>query len=303
MRTFVVSAAAVFAVSLCSGGQALAQGFSDKICPEATQYVLAVGKLRKDDPPKQIYDASQAATDAYERCSKEKLSNGFREAQHYADTRAGQFAVVAARALVALNRPDDARKELQHWRPLVQQVVDWQAETETPHDARRPADLRERRGSAGLRRLRCADPGQTRLDVSQLGQRRRSCDGRRAGEARRAAARHFAPPGGAISLAPNVMRSLVVSSALALVVLAAPRGQASAQAGFMDVICPEATQYVVAAGKLRNDDPPQRVYDAAQAAANVYEQCSKAKLVRLSARRSTTPIRAARASRCSPPAR
>jgi hypothetical protein len=153
MRTFVVSVAAL-AVSLCAGAQARAQGFSDTICPSATQYVIAVGKLRKDDPPQRIYDASQAATDAYERCSKEKLSNGFREAQHYADIRAGQFAVVAARALVVLNRPDDARKELEHWRPLVQQVVDWQAETETSQTAMSPREAetgsRTGPGSTGL---------------------------------------------------------------------------------------------------------------------------------------------------------
>jgi hypothetical protein len=135
-----MAAAVVLVVALCPGGQVQAQGFSDPICPQATQYVLAIGKLHKDDPPQRVYDAAQAATDAYERCSKEKLSNAFREAQHYADTRAGQFAVLAARSLAALNRPDDARKELQHWRPLVQQVIDWQAETETTHDARKPAD-------------------------------------------------------------------------------------------------------------------------------------------------------------------
>jgi hypothetical protein len=157
MRTFVVSVVAL-AVSLCAGGQARAQGFSDTICPSATQYVIAVGKLRKDDPPQRIYDASQAATDAYERCSKEKLSNGFREAQHYADIRAGQFAVVAARALVVLNRPDDARKELEHWRPLVQQVVDWQAETETSQTAMRPGDPESvSRSSAGASGLQSSD--------------------------------------------------------------------------------------------------------------------------------------------------
>ena len=35
-----------------------------------------------------------------------------------------------ARALIAMNRPDDARRLLEHWRPRVQQVVDWQSETE-----------------------------------------------------------------------------------------------------------------------------------------------------------------------------
>ena len=113
-------------------------GFADSICPQATQYVLAVGKMRNDDPPQKIYEVSQAAVEAYTRCSKEKLSNGFREAQHYADTRGGQFAVVAARALVALNRQDEARAELQAHRVLVQQVVDWQTETMTPSQGHSP---------------------------------------------------------------------------------------------------------------------------------------------------------------------
>jgi hypothetical protein len=121
----------------CSLGSASASpaGFSDTICPEATQYVLGVGKLKRDDPPQRIYDAAQAAVDAYQRCSKDKLANGFREAQHYADTRGAGLAVVAARALIALNRQDDARRELQQWRPLAQQVVDWQAETQTTAQA------------------------------------------------------------------------------------------------------------------------------------------------------------------------
>ncbi len=118
----------------CSFGRASAAspGFSDVICPEATQYVLGVGKLTKSDPPQKVYDVAQAAVDAYQRCSKDKLSHAFREAQHYADTRGASFAVLAARALAALNRAEDARRELTEWRPLVQQVVDWTSETQTP---------------------------------------------------------------------------------------------------------------------------------------------------------------------------
>ena len=131
MRIFVAGMA--FAVVTFSCGQASAAtgGFSDVICPEATQYVIAVGKLTKDAPPQRIYDVVQPAVDAYQRCSKEKLANGFREPQHYADVRGAGLAVVAARALGALNRPDDARRELLQWRPLAQQVVDWQSETQT----------------------------------------------------------------------------------------------------------------------------------------------------------------------------
>ena len=109
---------------------AVQPGFSDVICPEATQYVLAVGKLRTDDAPQRIYDAAQAAADVYALCSKDKLAYGFREAQHYADTRGSGFGVVAAQALISLNRLDEARRELLHCRELAQQVVDWQTETE-----------------------------------------------------------------------------------------------------------------------------------------------------------------------------
>jgi len=147
--------------SACVDARAADVGFSDIICPQATQYVVAVGKLRNTDPPDRIYAAAQAATDAYQRCSKEKLSNGFREAQHYADTRGSSFAVLAARALVTLKRPDDARRELELWRPFVQQVVDWKSETETivsPHspliehgamsDAMAPAEMSAKGGES-----------------------------------------------------------------------------------------------------------------------------------------------------------
>ena len=136
MRALRVSIALVFVACSAWRADASPAGFSDTICPQATQYVLAVGKLRVDDPPQRVYDTTQPAVDAYERCSKEKLSFAFREAQHYADTRAAGLAVVAARALIALGRGAEARRELEYWRPLAQQVVDWQTETQTavsPH--------------------------------------------------------------------------------------------------------------------------------------------------------------------------
>lgn len=139
MRTFVAALTLLMVACPWSRASAAEAGFSDVICPEATQYMVAAGKLRKDDPPQRAYDTFQAAVDAYQRCSKEKLANGFREAQHYADTRAAGLAVVAARALIALNRPEDARRELLLWRPLVQQVVDWKAETQTTAVGHKPA--------------------------------------------------------------------------------------------------------------------------------------------------------------------
>jgi len=132
----------VFALAcggVCAGTASAAEGnFADSICPEATQYVIAVGKLAKDEPAQKVYDAAQAAVDAYGRCSKDKLSNGFREPQHYADTRGASFAVLAARALILLNRPDDARRELKQYRAIAQNVVDWQSETETPYGGGAP---------------------------------------------------------------------------------------------------------------------------------------------------------------------
>jgi len=133
MKVVTTSALAFALAGTCSlaAPASAAGGFADVICPQAAQYVIAAGKLRVDDPPQRVYDAAQAATNAYERCSQEKLGNGYHEAQHYADVRASGFAVVAARALIAMNRLGDAKSELEHWRPLAQQVVDWRQETET----------------------------------------------------------------------------------------------------------------------------------------------------------------------------
>jgi hypothetical protein len=145
MRTSTAALALALA-ALPFGNAAVAQSFKDAICPEATQYVVAVSRARADEPPQRIYDVVQAAVDAYGRCSKDKLSHGFREAQHYADTRASSFAVVAAHALVAMKRYDDARRELLLRRPMAQQVVDWQSEPEAPYTAHRisPDDLTAR---------------------------------------------------------------------------------------------------------------------------------------------------------------
>jgi hypothetical protein len=131
-RTFSALAASLAcAVAIPQPAHAAPATFSDSICPGATQYVVAVGRLTKDDPPAAVYAAAQAVVDAYGQCSKEKLSNAFREAQHYADTRAAQFSVLASRALIALGRVDDARRELKQYRAIAQNVVDWRSEIET----------------------------------------------------------------------------------------------------------------------------------------------------------------------------
>ena len=124
-----VAALALNAAAFRPAG-AVAPGFSDAICPEGTHYVLEIGKLRIDDPPERIYAAAHAAEQAYATCSSQKLSYGFREAQHYADVRRAGFGVVAARALIAMHRYDEARTELLRDRALAQNVADWIAETE-----------------------------------------------------------------------------------------------------------------------------------------------------------------------------
>ena len=128
-RSMRVALSIAFAVVLGAAtavpSAAVQPGFSDTICPEGTQYVLAVGKVRVDDPPQRIYDVAHAASEAYARCSSQKLAYGFREAQHYADVRSAQFGVIAARALVALGRLDEARALLLHDRALAQNVADW----------------------------------------------------------------------------------------------------------------------------------------------------------------------------------
>ena len=135
----VFAAVVALAVNAAATGAASATEahFSDVICPEATQYVLALGKLRTVDAPQQIYDATQRASEAYARCSSQKLANGFREAQHYADVRSAQFGVVAARALIALGRREAARAELLRCRALAQNVADWFTETEAFQSADR----------------------------------------------------------------------------------------------------------------------------------------------------------------------
>jgi hypothetical protein len=125
-----ITVALVFAAAGLRPSAAAEHAFSDVICPEGTQYVLAVGKARTDDPPQRVYDVAHAASEAYARCSGQKLAYGYREAQHYADVRSAQFGIVAARALIALGRRDAARAELLRCRSLAQNVADWMTETE-----------------------------------------------------------------------------------------------------------------------------------------------------------------------------
>lgn len=133
----VLAVAAVLAMNAAgfAPAGAVTPGFTDAICPEGTHFVLEVGKLRVDDPPERIYAAAHAAAKAYEICATQKLAYGFREAQHYADVRGAGFGVVAARALIALKRYDEARAELLRDRALAQNVADWFTETSVYNSA------------------------------------------------------------------------------------------------------------------------------------------------------------------------
>jgi hypothetical protein len=121
-----------------SRAQAQAQ-FADTLCPEATQYVVALGKLTQSATAQQVYDVAHATTAAYETCATRQLTDGKIEPQvHYAYTRQASFSIIEARALVALNRPADAKRVLQNSRRLAADVYDWRSDSKRPsnyHDA------------------------------------------------------------------------------------------------------------------------------------------------------------------------
>jgi hypothetical protein len=100
--------------------------FSDALCPEATQYVVALGQVPPNDPPQRIYDAARATTAAYDSCAKRQLADAKIEpGVHYAYTRQASFAILEARALVALNRPSDAKAVVLNAKRLAQDVFEW----------------------------------------------------------------------------------------------------------------------------------------------------------------------------------
>jgi len=134
-------AAAAVLVLPASPAHAQAAPFSDRLCPEATQYVVALGKLTVTDTPQVVYDSAHATAAAYETCATRYLGNGQIEPQvHYAHTRQASYSVIEARALVALNRPADAKRVLQTSRRLAIDVFDWRTDGHTKrpsnyHDA------------------------------------------------------------------------------------------------------------------------------------------------------------------------
>lgn len=136
----VLTLAAV-AVLLAPASRAGAQAaFADTLCPEATQYVVALGKLTQSNTAQQVYDAAHATTSAYETCASRYLGNGQIEPQvHYAYTRQASFSIIEARSLVALNRVADAKRVLQNSRRLAGDVFDWR----TDSNAKRPSNYHE----------------------------------------------------------------------------------------------------------------------------------------------------------------
>ena len=132
---------AVAAVLLAPASRAGAQAaFSDRLCPEATQYVVALGKMTSTDTPQHVYDVAHATTGAYETCATRYLGNGQIEPQvHYAYTRQASFSIIEARSLVALNRIADAKRVLQNSRRLAADVFDWRSDS----NAKRPSNYHD----------------------------------------------------------------------------------------------------------------------------------------------------------------
>jgi hypothetical protein len=119
-------AAAVVAACAARAGAAAPAPFADTICPEAAQYVTTLRTLTPADPPLKISDASHAVSAAYETCAKRKLSDQDVEpGVHYAYTREAAFEVLEARALLAQNRPADAKAVLENSRRLASDVFEW----------------------------------------------------------------------------------------------------------------------------------------------------------------------------------
>jgi hypothetical protein len=105
--------------------RANATPYSDKLCPEASQYVTTLGALSTNDAQK-VYDAAHATTTAYETCGKRHLADGNIEPHvHYAYTRQASYEVVEARALLALHRTSDAKAILENSKRLASDVYDW----------------------------------------------------------------------------------------------------------------------------------------------------------------------------------
>ncbi len=125
MRRLVTGALALVLVLAAAASERADAAFSDQQCPEATQYVVALGSVKPSDP-QAVYAAVHAVTNAYDICAKRELADGNVEpGVHYAYTREASYQIVEARALAAMNRPDDAKAVAQNAKRLAQDVFDW----------------------------------------------------------------------------------------------------------------------------------------------------------------------------------
>ncbi len=126
MRILVSAVLCTGFLAILPGTSSAAPAFTDTVCPNATPAVIAVGALKTSDSPDRVYEAAHAASSAYELCGRTKLADGDTEpGLHYAYTRQAGFGVLAARALLRLNRADDAKREFEADRRLALEVVDW----------------------------------------------------------------------------------------------------------------------------------------------------------------------------------
>ena len=123
---FATGALVLAAILVCAPSARADAAFSDQLCPEATQYVLALGAMSQTDPAQKRYEALHATTNAYDTCAKRHLANAEVEpGAHYAYTRQASFGLVEARALIDLNRPADAKREIENSKRLAQEVFEW----------------------------------------------------------------------------------------------------------------------------------------------------------------------------------
>jgi hypothetical protein len=125
MRRLVRGALALVIILAAGASGRADAAFSDQLCPEATQYVVALGTVKPTDA-QAVYAAVHAVAAAYDTCSKRALADGNVEpGVHYAYTREASYEIVEARALVAMNRPGDAKALTQNAKRLAQDVIDW----------------------------------------------------------------------------------------------------------------------------------------------------------------------------------
>jgi hypothetical protein len=126
MRLLVgaLALAVAAAVLAAPASRANAAPFSDKICPEASQSVTALGALSTSEAQK-VSEAAHAASAVYETCAKRNLSDGNNQAAHYGYTRQASYQLIEARALLALNRTSDAKAVIENSKHVASEVFDW----------------------------------------------------------------------------------------------------------------------------------------------------------------------------------